>query len=148
MASYFLYECAAGYALFEKVEYDETSTSLKQLQKSLETFESFSKMIKLKSFRAFQGNEQALANLRTLAESEISDDLRDFLETVLAKTKSKVTLGVLDKTLASKIGENFNVQVKLNDSVFEMFRGIRLHFTKFIKKQGNFSTLFSSLKLL
>jgi len=135
MASYFLYECAAGYALFEKVEYDETSTSLKQLQKSLETFESFSKMIKLKSFRAFQGNEQALANLRTLAESEISDDLRDFLETVLAKTKSKVTLGVLDKTLASKIGEQFNVQVKLNDSVFEMFRGIRLHFTKFIKKQ-------------
>lgn len=135
MASYFLYECAAGYALFEKVEYDETSTSLKQLQKSLETFESFSKMIKLKSFRAFQGNDQALVNLRSLAESEISEDLKDFLETVLAKTKSKVSLGVIDKTLASKIGEQFNVQVKLNDSVFEMFRGIRLHFTKFIKKQ-------------
>lgn len=138
MSLYFLYECAAGYALFEKVEYDETSTSLKQLQKSIESFESFSKMIKLKSFRAFQGNEQALSNLRTLAESEISEDLKDFLETILAKTKaSKVSIGVIDKTLASKIGETFGVNVKLNDSVFEMFRGIRLHFTKFIKK-GDF----------
>jgi len=135
MSLFFLYECAAGYALFEKVEYDETSTSLKQLQKSIESFESFSKMIKLKSFRAFQGNEQALSNLRTLAESEISEDLKDFLETILAKTKaSKVSIGVIDKNLANKIGETFGVNVKLNDSVFEMFRGIRLHFTKFIKK--------------
>lgn len=139
MTLYFLYENAAGYAIFEKVEYDETSTSLKQVQKSLETYETFSKMIKLKTFKAFSGNEQALANLRSLAESEISEDLDGVLEKVFSKAKgSKIQLGVLDKVLANKITEKYGVQICLKDSVFEIFRGIKLHFTKFIKK-GDFN---------
>lgn len=134
MALYFLYECAAGYAMFQKQEFDETSTSLKQVQKSLESFDHFSKMIKLKSFKAFSGNEQALTNLRALAEGEITEDLQTFLEqTVLSKKSAKAQLAVQDKTLANKIGETFGVQIRVSDAIFEIFRGIRLHFTKFMK---------------
>ena len=140
MALYFLYECAAGYAMFQKQEFDETSTSLKQVQKSLESFDHFSKMIKLKSFKAFQGNEQALANLRALAEGEITEDLQTFLEeTILSKKSAKAQLAVQDKTLANKIGETFGVQIRVSDAIFEIFRGIRLHFTKFMKTGNNFS---------
>src|SRR5690349_12782054 len=134
MSLYFLYECAAGFALFQKKEFDEAATSLKQVQKSLESFDHFSKMIALKSFKSFQGNEQALANLKALSDGEISEDLQAFLEeTILGKKSSKVQLAVLDKTLAGKIGETFGIQMKLSDAIFEIFRGIRLHFTKFMK---------------
>jgi len=142
MTLYFLYENAAGYAIFEKAEFDESSTSLKQVQKSLESFETFSNMVKLKTFKAFSGNEQALVNLRALADSEISEDLEAVLEKVFSKAKgSKIQLGVLDKVLANKITERFGVQICLKDAIFEIFRGIKLHFTKFIKKGGKtFST--------
>jgi 4-hydroxyphenylpyruvate dioxygenase-like putative hemolysin len=143
MTLYFLYENAAGYAIFEKLEFDETSTTLKQVQKSIETFDHFSKMIKLKSFKSFAGNEQALSNLRSLAESEISEDLQALLESILSKSKAaKVQFAVLDKTLANKIGETFGVQIRVSDAIFEIFRGLRLHFTKFIKKQGNHPFIF------
>jgi len=137
MTLYFLNENAAGYAIFEKLEFDESSTSLKQVQKSLESFEHFSKMIKLKTFKAFSGNEQALVNLRALAESEISEDLDSVLEKVFSKSKGgKIQLAVQDKVLANKIAEKYGVQIVMKDSTFEIFRGIKLHFTKFIKKGG------------
>ena len=137
MSLYFLYECAAGYALFEKVEFDEASTTLKQVQNSIESFEQFSKMVKLKSFMSFQGAEKALANLTALAQSELSEDLINFLEAAVSKAKSsKLQLAVLDKVLATKITERFGIQIRVSDAIFEIFRGIRLHFTKFMKKKS------------
>jgi nucleolar protein 56 len=137
MSLYFLYESAAGYALFEKVEFDEASTTLKQVQSSIESFEQFSKMVKLKSFMGFQGAEKALSNLKALAASEVSEDLSNFLEAAVSKAKSsKVYLAVLDKVLATKITEQFGIQIRVSDAIFEVFRGLRLHFTKFMKKKS------------
>lgn len=137
MSLYFLYETAAGYALFEKVEFDETSTTLKQVQNSIESFEQFSKMVKLKSFMSFQGADKALANMKALAESELSEDLINFLEVAISKAKgSKLHLAVLDKVLATKITERFGIPIRVSDAIFEIFRGLRLHFTKFMKKKN------------
>lgn len=94
-------------------------------------------MIKIKSFMAFQGADRALANMRALTESEITEELSTFLETVMNKTKkSKFYLAVIDKQLATAITEKFSIPIKVSDAIFEMFRGIRLHFTKFLKNKS------------
>lgn len=133
---YFLHETSAGYAFFEKVEFDEASTSLKQVQQSIQSFDSFSKMIKLKSFVSFHSADKALSNLRNIAESEITEELANALEAVLSKAKGKLQLATLDKVLATKITEKFEISIKVSDAIFEMFRGIRLHFTSFMKKKS------------
>lgn len=136
---YFLFECAAGYAFFEKVEFDETSTSLKQVAQSIQTFDTFSQMVKLKSFMGFPNAEKALFNMKQIAESEITEELANFLEAGLAKAKKgKIQLAVLDKQLATKITEKYEIPIKVSDAIFEVFRGIRSHFTKFLKNK-NFS---------
>jgi nucleolar protein 56 len=137
MSLYFLHENAAGYALFEKVEFDETSTSLKQVQQAISSLDSFNKMIKLKSFLAFTSADQALSNMKSVAESEISEDLANFLEAAMAKSKKgKFHLAVLDKVLANKITERFEIPIRVSDAIFEMFRGIRLHFTHLLKNKN------------
>jgi len=137
MISLFLYESPIGYALFEEVKSDETPTNLQQLQQSKQSFESFSKIIRIKSFRPFQGNEQALKEITALTECQIGEYLKDFLETALAGAgASIISLGVADQTLASKINEQFGVQVKTDDFSLEIIKGIRQYFTEFTQKEG------------
>ena len=48
MTLYLLFESAIGYALFQKLEFDEMNASSTQLQKSISKMDSFSKMVRLK----------------------------------------------------------------------------------------------------
>lgn len=48
MNLYLLHETAIGYALFEKLEFDELNVSLPQLQKAISKMDSFSKLLRMK----------------------------------------------------------------------------------------------------
>jgi nucleolar protein 56 len=48
MILYLLFETATGFGLYEKQEFDEVNTQLTQVQKSITTMESFSKIVRLK----------------------------------------------------------------------------------------------------
>ena len=47
MILYLLFETAAGYALFEKLEFDAINMKLVQMQKSIVKAESFFKIVRL-----------------------------------------------------------------------------------------------------
>eukprot|EP01022_Parablepharisma_sp_SALTPOND_P019382 TRINITY_DN329_c0_g2_i2.p1 TRINITY_DN329_c0_g2~~TRINITY_DN329_c0_g2_i2.p1 ORF type:complete len:554 (-),score=78.76 TRINITY_DN329_c0_g2_i2:8103-9764(-) len=151
MKLYLLYESAAGYGLFEREEIEEIAVELPKLQAALNSMEHFSKLVKLKAFQPFLTSEKALENMKAIADSQATDDLIQFLDTNLPKSaKSKkgkaiqVRLGVTDTKLGAeqeyfqppiyRIAEKLTVTPIYNELVEEIARGIRLHFTKFLKK--------------
>lgn len=68
---------------------------------------------------------------------QVTEDLTNFLTTNLPKVKStskaKFKLGVSEAKLGSAIQEETNIPCECNEMVGELIRGIRCHFTTFIK---------------
>lgn len=71
----------------------------------------------------------------------LHDNLKNFLEMNLPKSgkKGSFSLGVQDEKLGGVIGEELCITCVKTKTVLELFRGIRLHFAKFIKelKEGD-----------
>lgn len=97
----------------------------------------FGKVVKLKGFKPFVSAANALGEINAISESQCSDDLKHFLEMNLPKvkdaSKAKFKLGVSDPKLGNSIGEATSIPCVCNDHVGEIIRGIRAHFTKFVK---------------
>ena len=104
MQLFLLYESAAGYALFEKEEFEEIGGLMETIQSSIGEMNRFSKLIKLKAFAPFQTSDKALHNINMIANSDLPEDLIQFLTLNLAKPKKKkkYQLGVIDPKLAQK----------------------------------------------
>ena len=60
---------------------------------------------------------------------------QSFLEANLSKGKksTKSPLGVIEPTLATAIQENLDIPCRSDETIRELVRGIRTHFTKFVK---------------
>ncbi|KAG4093159.1 Nop-domain-containing protein [Neocallimastix lanati (nom. inval.)] len=141
MSNFVLFECASGYALFERIMSEDIGQELEEVQQAVLDLSKFGKMISLKSFIPFKSATNALENMNDISEGICSDDLKSFLELNLPKSskKSKVVLGVSEKNLAGTIKEAVGVECESNSVVSEFIRGIRLHFDKLIKqfKEGD-----------
>mmetsp|Transcript_22941 Transcript_22941/g.26629 ORF Transcript_22941/g.26629 Transcript_22941/m.26629 type:complete len:499 (+) Transcript_22941:30-1526(+) len=139
MTLYLLYENSTGYSLFERIGLDEVGAQLAQVQEAVQDYSTFKKICKLKAFSPFPHAERALENMKSIAKSEVNEDLASFLEVFLTSSKekkpSKFYLGVQDKVLAGNISTKLGYSCKTNEVVFELFRGIRLHFTKYLAKK-------------
>lgn len=124
-----------GFALFERVQSEEIGVTLAEVQKSITDLQKFSQIIKLKSFLPFTTMESALENINSISEGEITKSLGDFLEMNLPKKKKGdgFQLGVTDPKLGNSISELLSVKCEHNELVLELFRGIRVHFGRFIK---------------
>jgi hypothetical protein len=68
MASYVLYEAAAGYGLFEVAGIDQVELLSPKYQDSLKDFDRFLSICKLKSFYNFSTPEIALENQNDISE--------------------------------------------------------------------------------
>lgn len=68
---------------------------------------------------------------------QVTEDLANFLTTNLPKVKSsskaKFTLGVSEAKLGSAIQEETKIPCECNEKTGELIRGVRYHFTTFIK---------------
>jgi nucleolar protein 56 len=138
---YLLFETASGYALFERVQSEEIGDELPEVQKSIEDFTRFARIVHLKSFFPFPSAESALENINAISEGLLPQLLQHFLEMNLPKSKKKkdtFQLGVAEEKLGGAISESLGVPVTKNKLVTELLRGIRLHFTSFISalKEG------------
>lgn len=74
--------------------------------------------------------------MNQIAESSVSEDLSTFLEANLpaAKKKKKTfILAVQEKVLAGNLSSILGVECATSETITELFRGIRLHFNKFLK---------------
>jgi nucleolar protein 56 len=143
MVLYVLFESASGYALFERVESEEIADESPELQKSIQDFGRFARLVKFKSFLPFASAESALENVNAISEGLLHDVLKNFLELNLpgGKKKGKVELGVTDEKLGGAINDSIeHVTCVKSKAVAELARGIRLHFAKFIKafKEGDY----------
>lgn len=73
-----------------------------------------------------------------MLKSQIPPFLREFLETYVGSTKKKI-LAVLDRDLATNIATDMGIKCTFNESVMELYRGIRTHFDSYLKgvAEGN-----------
>jgi len=127
---YILFETAPGYALFKVNEAEDIGSMVESMQESMQSFESFAKVVSLVVFQPFHTAEQMLDNMNALSEGVLTEDLRTFINTYVPRDK---TLGVVEDKLASAIADACEVQCSKSKLVAEVQRGIRLHFTKFIE---------------
>ncbi|KAJ1425787.1 hypothetical protein B484DRAFT_88384 [Ochromonadaceae sp. CCMP2298] len=87
------------------------------------------------AFHPFESAESALENINAITDHEMTDDLKNFIEGALPKGKKSTQhpLGVIEPTLATAIQENLSVPCRSDETVREIMRGIRHHFTSFVK---------------
>jgi len=136
---YILFETASGYALFSRVKSEEIGITATDVQESIVDIQRFNKVVKLTAFQPFTSLENSLENINAISEGELTPHLRDWLEVSLPKAKKsgqekvKFKLGVEDVKLGNSISEALKIKVINNELVLELIRGIRMHFTKFIK---------------
>jgi len=132
-----LYESASGYALFETLDMDVVGQAIDKVQETTQNAERFGKVVKLHGFKPFTSAANALEQINTVSEGVASEDLQNFLEQNLPKLKdakkAKFQLGVADPKLGNSIVESTKIPCVCNDHVGEVIRGIRMHFTKFVK---------------
>lgn len=128
---YLLHESAAGYALFLKKEFLDAGEAEDAVQESIKDLKKFSKMISMHAWSPFTTAEEALAQVNAIAEGAPTQELTNFLELNLPKSKKKYQLGVYDPDLGKNLSGDFSITHGTN--VKELLRGCRLHFSKLVK---------------
>ncbi|KAI9670271.1 MAG: snoRNP complex protein nop56 [Alyxoria varia] len=138
---YVLYESAMGYALFQvRLQPDAIGSALKECRDVAGDLAKFGKMVRVVSFLPFQGAAQALDEIKSISEGNLSELLQNLLEANLPQPDkdNPVSLGVAEKTLGNKIKEAFKgLEVRSaekNTVVMGLLRGIRFHAPKLLKQ--------------
>ncbi|KAF9354847.1 snoRNP complex protein nop56 [Mortierella sp. AD094] len=136
MVNYFLFESSSGYALFERLESEEIGSKLADVCAAATDLTKFGKVVKLKSFAPFKSAAHALENMNDVSEGIMNDHLKAFLEMNLPKPgkKSKVVLGVTEKSLAGSIKEGLGIECDASEIVLDLVRGVRLFGDKLLKQ--------------
>lgn len=87
--SYFLYESAIGYALFEGSGLDEIGASSEAVQQSVLDIARFGRVVKLTAFQPFKAAAEALAEITSISEGGLTDELKEFIEMNLPKVTAE-----------------------------------------------------------
>ncbi|KAK1963549.1 NOSIC domain-containing protein [Colletotrichum sublineola] len=139
--NYLLYEAPMGYGVFH-IEHQPDSIGLRQkeAQESIADLSRFGKMVKLVNFTPFDTGKQALDEINHISEGLMSDHLKSVLELNLPQTsgkKSRITLAVAEKNLASVIKSTFpGVDCETSETsevAGDLLRGVRLHADRLLK---------------
>jgi len=67
-SNFVLFECASGYALFERTMSEDIGQELEEVQQAVLDLSKFGKMINLKSFIPFKSATNALENMNDISE--------------------------------------------------------------------------------
>ncbi|CAB9517054.1 Nucleolar protein 58 [Seminavis robusta] len=132
-----LLECAAGYALFEVVAFEEIGSLLED--NVVTDLKRFGRAVKLKGFQPFESAHEALENANAISEHAMTGTLHNFLELNLPKVSKKkgktsnFSLGLIDPGLATAVSEGLGISCRSDDTIREISRGCRLHLESFIK---------------
>jgi len=128
-----LLECAAGYALFEVVAFEEIGGLLEGSMDTVTDLKRFGRAVKLKAFDPFESAQVALENANAISEHAMSASLHNFLEMNLPKKSKTYSLGVIDPGLATAISDGLGISCRSDDTVREVVRGCRMHLDTFVK---------------
>ncbi|KAH9950086.1 Nop domain-containing protein [Amylocystis lapponica] len=119
-----LYETSLGFCLFKVT--DSAKVSSGSVWEEFESPEKANKLLKLKSLHRFTSTVTAVEELTALQESKMGKGLKQFLnDEIVAKGKVKESLVVVDPKLARSINKKLGIQVVVEESMMDLFRGIR-----------------------
>merc|ERR1712183_691253 len=114
-------------------EFEEVATFLPQVEESVTDVSKFSQVVNLIGFFPFKTAGDALANINSVSEGIVHDDLKLFLETNMPKAGKGAVLGVSDSKLSASINDACNIKCSHIGVMPEVIRGIRHHFAKLVK---------------
>lgn len=157
-SSFALYECASGYALFNINYMNDiafnidlySSSNNEEIYNTIANYSNFSKICKLHAFQPFTSAENALENMMKISIGELHDDLISFLQQNLpgggSSSKKKGSsavkraagswLGVSGGGIGAAIEAAGISTCRSDQAVLQILRGIRQHFTAFVKALG------------
>ena len=119
-----LFETSAGYALF-KVLQPKKLNDTTNLWKEFLSIDTASSIVKLKSFVPFQSTTEAVVAATSIIEGTLDKSLKKFLKKTIINKDIKDELAVADIKLGGLIKEKMDIQCIYNDSIMELYRGIR-----------------------
>ena len=92
----------------------------------------FVRRVKLKAFSKFENTVDALSAVTALVEGKVSKNLKSFLTTELSEKDMKEVLAVGDSKLGASISKKLGINVVADNTVNELFRGIRSQLSSLI----------------
>ena len=119
-----LFETPAGYALFKVLKPGKLADPEK-IWEEFTTIEKASNLVKLKAFSPFENTTEAVVAATSIIESTLDKPLKKFLKKTIISKEIADELAVSDIKLGGLIKELLAIQCVCNDSVMELFRGIR-----------------------
>mmetsp|Transcript_21622 Transcript_21622/g.21752 ORF Transcript_21622/g.21752 Transcript_21622/m.21752 type:complete len:519 (+) Transcript_21622:153-1709(+) len=119
-----LFETPAGYALFKVLKPGKLS-EVSDVWKHFETADEAAEVVKLKAFGNFTNTTDAVVAATSIIESKLDKSLKKFLKKNIVSKGIADELAVSDIKLGGLIKDKLDIQCVCNDTVLEMFRGIR-----------------------
>jgi len=119
-----LFETPAGFSLFKVLD-EKKIAETDDLAADFETPEGASKVVKLKAFKKFKDNTEALAAATGFIEGKISKGLKKFLKKVVVDGGIQEQIAVQDAALGKAIKDSLDLQCVTNTSISELYRGLR-----------------------
>ena len=126
-----LFETSAGYALFKVLKPGKIEDT-DNLWKDFETVDKASGIVKLKAFTPFENTTEAVAAATSIIESTMHSTLKKFLKKNIINKSLDDELAVSDIKLGGLIKDKMDIQCVCNDSILELFRGVRTQIDSFI----------------
>ncbi|EDO07437.1 putative RNA pre-processing (snoRNA) binding domain family protein [Babesia bovis T2Bo] len=136
--TYFLFETAAGYALYHIDEWDQIG-HVDAMDEICRSAERFKESIHFKAFQPFTTAADALENIRAVVDGEVTSMLSAFLS--LNMPKKGARLAVVDPALGKSLSAK-GFQVLYDSNVIEILRGCRQHEMKHIAKLASGASAF------
>lgn len=119
-----LFETPAGLSLFKVLDEKKISEA-NDLSQDFETPEGASKVVKLKAFKKFKDNTEALAAATGFIEGKLSKGLKKFLKKVVVEGGLQEQIAVQDAALGKAIKDSLDLQCVTNTAISELYRGLR-----------------------
>jgi len=120
-----LFETPAGYALFKVLQPGKLSDVTSMWETYFKTPELASSMVKLKSFSAFASTTEAVVAATSIIDSTLDKNLKKFLKKNIVSKEIADELAVADIKLGGLIKEKLDIKCVCNDSINELYRGVR-----------------------
>ena len=121
-----LFETPAGYALFKVLKQGKLEqTDTDKIYEYFESSEKASDMVKLKAFSPFENTTEAVVAATCIVESTLDKSLKKFLKKSIISKEITEELAVADIKLGGLIKEKLAIQCVSNETVNELYRGIR-----------------------
>jgi nucleolar protein 58 len=127
-----LFESPAGYALFKVLKGGKLDPA--NIWEEFQSVERASNMVKLKAFSPFNNTTEAVVAATSIVDNKLDKSLKKFLKKSIVSKELSDELAVCDIKLAGLVKEGLGIQCIHNESIMEIFRGIRGHMDELIEE--------------